>query len=363
MLKNPEEILQIENLTVAAFDTKTKLTPELSEWRVENQIPMAESCTRQVWYGRTCDFKNFPEEGIDLFHGVEAYSFLLRVMSDIDEDHEWHRNAIIAYNEQRQSFLFMHPEHAARLEKFHRFFTSDSTFLRSQHQDKLAPRGYKDLVREVSRQRNGDTALLIGSLNRHGQLAKRTVDAVQALAKSRQNRVSEIFVTHPVAETARGIEKHLSDPQYIGRGSPIKVETIKFRHIPVCFDYCDRVLIDLPMRGFVIEEGFIRDSWNARARNDNTLTHLRGDPTQCDKTSAEWADFAASHPDVFLQDAIRAMKPVLEERNNRVKVMMLRDFAAAATLRGNGMRPNLVKLLETTPNFTPPEGPPPPKNF
>jgi len=213
----------------------------------------------------------------------------------------------------------------------------------------------------VSGMQDKDAVLLIGSLNRHGnEMSDFTKETVLALRKSRQAKASEMMIAHPDIATARAVEKAVLDfrPSVVDRA--LRLEVVRFDDLPICFEYCDRALIDLPIDQYPEADKFIMDSWMKRERNDNILTHVRGKSALRGQATPLWEEFAqACAGTVRLPRDIDAYEVELKAHNEDVRLRAKDAFATAASLRAAGTRPNRQLLQMLHANFETPEGPQP----
>jgi hypothetical protein len=237
---------------------------------------------------------------------------------------------------------------------------SDSSLMADTIMTEMRPRGHKDLIRNVSGLENKDAVLLIGSLNRHGNdMSDATKEMAMAARKSRRSKASEIIITHPELKIAQAVSKAFFEFRPSLADKSLRVEVLPFANLPLAFEYCDRVLIDLPIDDYPGADRFIMDAWKERERDDNTLTHVRGKPRLRGQATPLWQEFAGAATGVLLPSDIDAHEAELIQHNNEVRGRAKEAFATAASLRAAGTRPNRKLLEMVHANFETPEGPQP----
>ncbi len=364
MRKNPTELLCVQNLSLAVF-LSDDMTPEMADWKEAEEIPMAESCARQVWYGRQCDFENFPAKEnpkVKLLEGAQAYAFFLTLVNDMDNIKTWSSEASSSYKRLHESFLERFPEKEILFSKFQESVKGDTKLIRREILSQLRPHQFHDAARDVSRQTKGETALLIGTIGRSGQLSDYTISIAKALGKSRGDKVSEIIVFNPVTGMAALIKKELDMSKPHNIDNKVRITAAKWLDLPVYFELCERAFVDLPMGDDPAADAFIMKSWRERSETNNTLTHMRGQPQLRGLSTAEWKEFSDSseHKSVILPEDIKARAFHLQDSNNKILSMANRAFTIAATIRaaeGEKKRASVRDILGTDHAFPMPKVP------
>lgn len=326
------ESVQISDLVLVDFHSK-HLTPEIQEWKQKASVPFAESCARQIWYGRKEDFQDFPYPEnpggkIKTLHGAQAYSALLRLISGFESNRVGETHVKSQFFEGWRCFNDEFPEVAEGYQRLIGYLNEDVNFIRNDIAGGFKYQRHELSARDISEQKRGDQLLVIGSLGKGGNLSMFTEGIIRVSENRQKNKDNFMTVTHPDPEVLKVLASRLEAMSNDGiLRSEIAVRP--FEEIGRLLETTDRVYVDIPMGSDQQNEAMIIQAWQDRVRRDNTMTHLRGDPLNRALSSPQWAE--AGLDNYFGPEEIRADMAERGRTNRRI----LENVEAAADLCGN----------------------------
>jgi hypothetical protein len=341
------EIFERE-LVVVNFRTKF-FSDDIRRWKAGARIAIAESCNRQLWFGLQDDFAAFPgreRPDIDYHEGLDAYRFMLKVYCGLESDRidritdSSIKGQICAGWEE---FVTDDARKKKAIDAIMTDIKADSRFVSAAALDDYKPRRHEISARDLSGQKKSDRVLLIGHLNDGGKLSKFTDGIARVTGNKRAGRVREIVLTHPDAKTLSA----MADQMMTLKNSGIiaaDVSRVSFKDLSRAIESVDRTYVDIPMGSMPDAEETIVLTWQTRIYQDNTLTHLRGNPHEMGSSSPLWADAALDNyvsPELIRHDmAQRAIhnQSVLENANKAIEY--------CAELRMRGEQPSHAKVRE-----------------
>lgn len=349
MLPFREKSASIDDLVVVNFRSKL-LTQAICDWRTQTPVALAESCNRQIWFGEKCDFESFPrpapadgsipQQGraqLEYYEGPAAYAFLLKLISGMDSLKEGETNIAGQFYPGWMRYSADHPHRAKRLDTIIQHLRADSALIRSEIVSGIKPKRHELAARTLSRQAGGDIALVVGSLNDNNVLSSFTDGIVKALGNNRKSRVCEIVVTHPDPGTTGRLLHEVSLLKKTGYVQNV-VSAIDFSELDTAFENADRIYVDVPMNSIPGADQTLIENWKKHANPDNTLTHLRGEPSNRGLSSLEWAN--ANLQNYISPEAIRAEMVNIDQNNAVLRVQAMEAIAFCTNLRHTSLFPS-----------------------
>lgn len=349
MLSFREKAASIDDLVVVNFRS-VLLSQAICDWRAATPVAMAESCSRQIWFGEKSDFETFPKptpaDGsipkqprpqFEYYEGRAAYAFLLKLISGMDSIREGETNIAGQFYPGWTRYTNDHPHRAKRLDTIIQHLRADSALIRSEIVSGIKPKRHELAARTLSRQAGGDIALVIGSLNDNNVLSSFTDGIVKALGNNRKSRVCEIVVTHPDPGTTGRLLHEVSLLKKTGYVQNA-VSAVDFTELASAFENTDRVYVDIPMNSIPGADQTLIDTWKRHANPDNTLTHLRGEPANRGLSSPEWA--GAGLQNYISPEDIRAEMVNIDRNNAVLRVRAMEAIAFCTDLRHNRLSPS-----------------------
>lgn len=346
--------LTAENLYLIKFDVK-HLTPEIKQWREEGHSSYIAPCLNQCLYGREEDFDSFPidvenDNHFRVERGEQAYRFLLETVSgfrskDVGETHS-RRQFIDGWRD----FSSNNPDISKHYQKFVADVKKDSLHLQENilldHKNtKRVP-----VVRDLSGQKKGDTVLVIGEVGTgdhiggYGKDIIKNTENCQDPNGKMMGRNDFILLTHPDPVVMDVLRKEIADLQSRGEVRSNIVFT-EFSDLSKHFEQCDRVYVDMAMGHDEIADQVIIDTWRDRVRQDNTLTHMRGDPKTMHESTGNWVE-ACDLKGIILPEDVTDEITVRLEKNNQVRHEFRGQAQTISELRCAGERNPLVAMAK-----------------
>lgn len=281
MVKNSNEVT-IHNLAVIDVLGR-ELNDSVRHWRRDKNIPKAESCARQVWYGSKDDLSEFPFNKIDSTSltyrvGEDAYEYMLRLALGMRSKKFSESNITGQFFNGWRNLHRDYPQEAQRYDKLMQYFTADSRLIRGRILSNYKALIHERIAIDLSGLVNGESVLIIGEEGGAGSkygLSPFT-EGVARVASSKSNRKSrEVSICHPDVSTGK---KMLSGLREIKKKNIIcgSVNYVSMDELPLAFEVYDRVIITYPMGKDESVDQQIISAWQGRQTSDNTLTHLCG---------------------------------------------------------------------------------------
>lgn len=335
----PEQDFVVLNLKT------TKIPSIVMEWwRTQSNVATAESCARQVWFGTQYLFAKCPDKA-DLIYGEDAYAFMLRLMTGMESakkgETEIKRQILDGWRDYKGEQGAMVP---VILETVMQHLQADSRFVKE-----LALNGHKQnehclVSRQMSTYQRGSAALVVGDLNRSGNLSEYTDRTLRAL-NNRNRRSSGVFLTHPSQEVREQMRKELDRLKKEGILKTV-VDVHPFEDLPQFVEIASATFIDLPMGKNPEADAFIQSVWSNRVKQESSLVHLRGKPELRGMSSSEWAELMSdpsyiSPEDIYKERGIRS-------RNNKEKERLAIEISAICAQRraeGQDVTKRILKRL------------------
>ncbi len=329
----------VADLVVIDFHSK-HLTPEIQAWKENAAVPFAASCSRQIWYGTPEDFKDFPypanKDAVKTLNGAEAYSALLRVISGFESNRLGETHVKSQFYEGWRCFNDEYPDKAESYQRLVGMLNEDVNFIRNDIASAFKYQRHEISARDLSGQAKGDKLLVIGSVGKGGIVSAFTEGIIRVSENRQKNRDNFLTVTTPEPEALEILKEQLLQMKRAGKLST-NIEVADFSEIGRQMDESDRVYVDVPMGSAPEAEAQIVNAWRDRIRDDNTLTHMRGDSHNRALSTPLWADAGLDH--YFSPEDIR--HDMAERgRNNRIVLENAdRAFDMCGQLRLEGRKP------------------------
>lgn len=331
--------VMVGDLMVIDFHSK-HLTPEIQAWKEQAAVPFAASCARQIWYGTEDDFRDFPypenRDAVKTLKGAEGYSALLRVLSGFESNRLGETHVKSQFDEGWRCFNDEHPDKAEGYQRLIGMLREDVNFIRNDIASAFKYQRHEMSARDLSGQKKGEELLVIGSVSKAGIVSAFTEGIIRVSENRQKNNDHFLRVTHPDPDTLQTMRNALLQMKQ-DKKLRTNIEFVDFDLIGKLMDLSDRVYVDLPMGSDPEGEAQIIAAWRDRTRNDNTLTHLRGDPHNRALSTSLWAE--ADLDNYFSPEDIR--HDMAERGRNNRKVLENADaaFDMCGQLRLEGRKP------------------------
>ncbi len=339
-----------ENLVVINFRSKN-LSEELSDWRDGNPVAIAESCSRQVWYGHKDIFTDFSFEGVNVLEGSDAYAFLLKLLVGLDSDKKGETEIKGQFYSCWNAFKEQNPSTAKTLRPVLQHLKADSRAIQNGILSSYKLLEPMLIARDLSGYEEGSSVLLVGNVSRHGYLGGHTENLAKKINNNKA-RASKIYVTHPDPENADFIYNELLKLKN-SNGKQIvtcPVEKIDFDDVSVAMEICEQTFVDIAMGEDIDSEKILISSWQSRENKGATLTHVRGDPTINARTNELWS--SADLDNFISPEDIRDVMYTRRGHNNQLDEIAEEAFRFCAELRVAGKSVSRKRVSEFGANLS-----------
>tara|TARA_B100001989_G_C24518141_1_gene454331 strand:- start:221 stop:1327 length:1107 start_codon:yes stop_codon:yes gene_type:complete len=299
--------LTARNLQLIRF-SQGLVTPEIKQWRDEGHCSFIAPCCDQVYYGRPEDLETFPanlngDNRFKLEEGIGAYKFLLESVSgflseDVGETHS-RRQFIDGW----RRFSANNPNVSKLYQKLVSDIKKDGLYLQEEVLGEHKNTKRVSVARDLSGQKKGDDVLIVGEVKdgKKGlKIAQYTRDIIklsencQDPSGKMQGRDNFIKVTHPDSDVLDVLRRDIQDLKENGQVRS-EVDFADFSEIGKYFEQCDRVYVDLAMGKDMEADHIMMAAWGSRNRQDNTMTHIRGNPNTRQESTGLWIDFCDAY--------------------------------------------------------------------
>lgn len=341
--------LNISNLVVAQFLAKD-MTSTVPNWRLRSDIPYAESCARQIWYGHEDSFKFFPlkeirHNGCTLYFGADAYKHLLELKLGMLSEKYAETNIAGQFYKGWEELHNKNPEEGKRYDKLIQNLTADFRLIKSRVLDHYQQRRHELVARDLSGINKGDKVLVVGHYYNEN-VSNFTEGLVRVLTSKGGSQVHEITVTNPDDDINHKLNQKFSSLFSDGR---IKnpVGSMPFHDFYKAVEEYDRIFIALPMSECPEADITMIDAWKNRVNQNNTLTHLCERLSKNSKASHEWSRLESfvSPTDIRQEMADRAL------RNGKIIERAGLSIDACIEMRLSGTQPSFHKLKIAQPEL------------
>lgn len=340
----PVRPIYMREFVVVNFQTKF-FDGDTRAWKAQAEnVAMAESCSRQVWFGLQDAFADFPGRGrnvVNYFEDRDAYDFMLRLYLGLESKYMCEDSIKGQICDGWDAFQPTDARTKKVIDSIMQDMKADSRFVSSAILSSYKHYKQELAARDLSGQEKGDKALLIGSLNRHGKLSDFTDGLARVIGNKRAGRVDEIVVTNPDANVARVVYDHLR--QLKTRGIlAADIRRAGFGDLSKEIEKAERVYVDVPMGSNPDAEETIALTWATRVWRENTLTHMRGDPKNMGQSTEIWqGDYLDNYTS---PEDIRADMAERGRHNSEVIQKALAAIKYCAKLRMEGDTPSNAKV-------------------
>jgi len=368
----------VDDLCLVKFNTK-HYSDELVAWFEDAKIPFAESCDSQVWYGRKEDFDDFPyPEGqgneVHKYEDEEAYKFMLELVSGSRSKKIGETHVKSQFYDGWRTYSEQNPDEAKDYQRFVSVLKKDVKHLQEDVAAGMKPTRSSTTARDLSGQKKGDSVLIIGSVGRGGVIGGNTREMItvtenrQDPSKKIAERGEYLTMTHPNPDKLAQLEHEVGrlKTQGIFRSS---VQFVPFDQLSEQVETQDRVYVDISMRegeepldlgqAFnrrkaystapedLTAESEIIAAWSSRVRQDNTLTHLRGNPATRMTSSQLWKDAENDMVGYISPEDIIEENTSRRDNNNDITQAVSLSIDELAYSRANGDTTPARILLES----------------
>jgi hypothetical protein len=275
--------LPIADLCVADFKTSelpVKIKPTFQSWKdkkLNTRIAIAEACSRNIYYGASCEFSNLPQlqPSSKYYNGVDAYKFLMTFILGFGNSEGAYDPAAKARFMDGWSKL---AKRNSQTEQIYRPMLSnlalDCHLIEKAMRSKVKPQHTWLIARELSQQQKGDSILIIGEENTDSHhLSNLTAKIATTVNGKGLLTPSGIGYSHPKDDTSHRIGQKLKS-LYRKHNLDQAFYHSQFSELELAFELHDCVFITMEMGTNPEEEKRIINAWNNRTRRDNTLVHL-----------------------------------------------------------------------------------------
>ncbi len=279
-------VVEVKDLCLLRFNTRY-YSEGVRAWQDESPVITAESCAAQVLYGKKAAFDNFPypdnAAAIKVYHGASAYQYLLEHVSGLKSENLGETHVRSQFSSGWKKFGKKNPQESVPFQRVVGLIKKDVNYL--EHEVKFGPKDFRRVImaRDLSEQVKGDTVLIIPSVSKTGRVGEFTGDMIfltenkQDPSKKMAGRDHFLRIMPHNFSTKAAVESDVASLK-IGKKVRSSIDYVNIDQMATQFEECDRVYIDLPMGADEAVERAIIDAWKGRARTDNTLTHIRGNP-------------------------------------------------------------------------------------
>ncbi len=340
----------ISDLIVIDFQADD-LPARISEWKRSTIAPYAQNCRRNLYYGFSEDFKNFPYDELDRSYsdlgGIDAYAHIMKFASGFERGRYNSHNRSQFFEAWAQS-IKKHPETAEKYGTLLHYINSDTRFMHQHITSKYKPHRTEISARDLSGMSKGDDIFIIGSLGGNGDLSHLTSGIIRVAESKQKGRKGFITLTHPDSDTLNIMQEAINGHE--GRGNIRSgIQFAEFNDLALAFEVSDRAFITMPMA--IDEEADISiiDAWKNRSNRNNTLTHMKGDVSRQGSMTNLWKH---ARLDNFINPYnIREDMADRSAFNAEVIVKAERAFWQCANLRYQGLPIHKQDFFERSPDL------------
>lgn len=286
------QAIHLHELAIANFRTTLLTSADLRGWMEASDVALIESCSRQALLGFKKDFSAFPFLGHPSNHfyeGPDAYKFLVRLACGLESARINEDNIKGQLFDGWDAYTTADTAKRKALDSIMQDVKADSRFVHGATLSKFQFYRHELSARDLSGQQKGETILVVGSRNRHGELSGFTEGIISVTGNNRGGRVSEILVTSPNTQDLSVIHDKLRAMKVKGVLAA-DIVRIPFAQIGRHIERADRVFVDIAMGSSPVAEGEIISVWQGRVRQDNKMVMLRGNPMANNTSTGLWAD-------------------------------------------------------------------------
>ena len=330
--------VEVRDLVVLDFRSRY-LTPEISDWKEHSAVPNAESCARQVWYGRTQDFEDFPtanSKHITRLEGAKAYELLLSVISGYHSAREMETHIRHQFMMGWRAFERCHPDKAPQFKSLIKQLRTDATFIHDNITNGWKPQRLEYAAIDLSGQKKGDQILIVGNQGRSGIMSPLTRELIKVSESRQKPHRNFLTITHHDPEVLEQFRKEVAQLQR-DRVVRLDISFVPLDEIAPVLESSDCVYVATAMRDFPDADAALIEMWQGRVRQDGTLTHLRGMPTLRGATVEPWAD--ADLKNFVRSEDIREEMVCRFRDNKAVRERALHAYEIFSQLREEGKAP------------------------
>lgn len=342
--------VSIPDLVVADFRS-ANMGRRVESWRVNNHVPYAESCARQIWYGARDVFASFPMDDIaghnvTLHHGAAAYMHLLRLNLGLLSRNFGETNIAGQFYAGWQKMHNELPEKAKPYDVLVQHLTADSRLIRGRILSGWQTQSHELAARDLSGMKSGDSVLIIAAPNKEGKCSPITDNLARKLSSNDNRRAREIAITHPDPEVLKSMFADLKESSQKGR-VPTTIQRMDFDDLAIGVEMYDRVYITIPMGENPEMDAQIIAAWKGRETRENTITHLRADYINMAEVSQTWT--CAGLDNYVGPDRIRDDMTGRARNNDALAHRAEEAVNACTTMRLDGVQPSAKLLAESKP--------------
>lgn len=338
------QAIHLHELAIANFRTILLTAAEMHDWMEASDVALIESCSRQALLGFKKDFSNFPLLGHPSNHfyqGPDAYKFLVRLACGLESARVNEDNIKGQLFDGWDAYTTDDTGKRKALDSIMQDVKADSRFVHGATLSKFQFYRHELSARDLSGQQKGDTILVVGSRNRHGELSGFTEGIVSVTGNKRGGRVSQILVTSPDTQDLSAIHDKLRAMQVKGILAA-DIARIPFSQFGQHIERADRVFVDVAMGSNPVAEEQIVLAWQGRVRQDNRMVMLRGNPMANNASTGLWANAALSS--YVSPEDIQADMRARGASNNRVLEAAKNAVEYCVSLRAKGESPSSAKV-------------------
>ncbi len=333
------ERVDVSNLFVVDYNSMFE-TDEMRNWRENTAVPFAASCSRQIWYGHEKNFKDFPypenRAHIKTVRGVEGYAALLRVVSGFESQRLGETHIRSQFYDGWRCIVEKNPIEAINYEKIVGQINEDVSFVRNNIASQFKTRRHELAARDISGQSKGDKVLLIGEVGKGDNLSAFTLGLVRVSENKQKRQDNFMTITHPDDAKLESIKNMFGWCKH-EKELRSNIEFIPFSDLSAAIEENNMIYIDIPMELYKEADIQIIQAWSGRINRQNTLTHMRGDPTNKALSSDDWKN--AGLDNYFSPEDIRAEMSERGRKNKLVISKSKQAFDMCAELRLAGHKP------------------------
>lgn len=344
--------VQIADLVVADFRTE-HTTPAVLQWRVSNHVPFAESCARQVWFGRKETFETFPHHLITgsaytLHHGANAYRYLLALNLGLLSRKKGETNVSGQFYKGWENLHNETPELARQYDTLIQHVTADSRLIRAHILSGMSVARHELAARDLSGLLKSDAVLIIGAPGKDGEISMMT-DGIARVTTSNDNRSArEIAITHPSPETAGNLYAGLKRLKDQGKVQG-DVNIVEFSDLALAFELYDRVYITMPMGEDPDADAQIIQAWQGRNTEENRLVHMKAAVENMALSSCTWTQ---AHLENYVSpEEVRAEVKRRLDKNDVLFMKAEQAVELCIQLRLEGLQPSRANLSKVDPEI------------
>lgn len=344
----------ISDLVVADFRS-ANMGKRVENWRLNNHVPYAESCARQIWYGSRDVFAGFPvddiaDHNVTLHHGAAAYTHLMRLNLGLLSRNFGETNITGQFYAGWQRIHNQMPEKAKPYDQIVQHLTADSRLIRGRILSGWRTKQHELAARDLSGMKGGDSVLIIAHPNKEGKCSPMTDNLARRLTSNDNRRAREIALTHPDHAVLDGMMDDMKALSDTGR-VPTPIQKMNFDDLAIGFEMYDRVYITMPMGEDPEADMQIIQAWKGRETRENTLTHLRADYVNMAEVTRTW--IIADLDNYVGPEKIRD-DMIMRGRNNDILAQRAEEAITLCTkMRVSGQQPSARLLAEVNPSLIP----------